>query len=102
MAIFAPFFPAYGTGQSEAVTAVAGDITGLLAVSKSLCLTNTGTQTIYVRVTDGADTTAASAADHPVPPNTQQIISKGEQTRIAHIAPGGAGSTLHVICGEGL
>lgn len=102
MSVFAPFFPAYTSGQSEAVTATAGDITGLPTQSKSLCLTNTGTQTVYVRVTDGADTAVATAADYPVPANTQVIISKGDQTRISHVAPGGAGSTLHVIAGEGL
>lgn len=102
MSIFAPFFPAYGSGQSEAVTATPGDITGLPAQSKSLCLTNTGTQTVYVRVAAGDSTENATSADYPVPANTQVIISKGDQTRISHVAPGGVGSTLHVIAGEGL
>lgn len=102
MSIFAPFAPAYTSGQSEAVTATAGDITGLPAQSKSLCLTNIGTQTVYVRVTEGDETAVATAADYPVPANTQVIIGKGYQTRLSHVAPGGAGSTLHVIAGEGL
>lgn len=101
MSILAPFFPAYTSGQSGAATATAAAFTNLTAQSKSLALTNIGTQVVYVRVTDGADTAVATAADYPIPPNVQVIISKGEQTRISYVAPGGAGSTLHVMAGEG-
>ena len=104
--ILQPFDPSYGRGVNNTVGAT--DVTQTIrSAPKQLCLTNIGTQVIYVAVRDPADTRAASVADYPVPPNSQQILSKATANAenvgyVLHmIAPGGAGSTLHVIEGEG-
>ena len=96
-----PIFPSYGKGVLIVAT-IANATTTVLQQAKQLCLTNIGTQLIYVRCSFPTDTTAASAADYPVLPNSQQIISKTqEQTLVSFIAPGGAGSSLHIQECEG-
>lgn len=105
--ILRPLSPAYGQTQS-AVVSGAGAITGLNPASKQLMLTNVGTQVIFVRVTRGGDSTAATAADCPVMANSQVVISKSDVgldstdglSRLAYFATA-AGSTLYVTPGEG-
>lgn len=79
-----------------------------LATSKNICLSNVGTQVVFVRVTLGTDNSAATTADFPVLPNTQKVIRKsntidsagGGYTRVAAIAPA-TGSTLYITSGDG-
>ena len=100
MTIKAPFGPAYTQGQSVVPAAGAATIT-IGKGAKSLCLSNTGTGWCYVRtfqVSKGA--VAATTADFPVPPGAQTSISKPEDDdSLSHISA--AGTTLHVIPGEG-
>ena len=98
MTILAPFMPAYTQGitVSPGVTSASSPI-GLGA--KSLCLTNLGSVTCYVRA--GQSGIAATAADYPVLPNTQVTIEKFQDfSTVAYITASGTGS-LHIMPGEG-
>lgn len=100
MAILETFAPAYTQGITVAPGAIAANSTIGLN-SKSLCLTNLGAITVYVRTfqrTNGV--VAATTADYPVLPLTQVTISKpDEHDSLTYI--GAAGASLHVIPGEG-
>lgn len=98
MTILAPFMPAYTAGTTVApTTATASSAIG--RGSQSLCFTNLGSVTCYVRV--GLSTVTAALTDYPVLPNTQVTIQKGlELTHVAYITGSGTGS-LHIIPGEG-
>ena len=100
MAALETFNPAYTQGITVAPGAVAASSTIGLN-SKSLCLTNLGAITVYVRAyktSDGVKT--ATAADYPVLPLTQVTITKAEDhDALTYI--GAAGASLHVIPGEG-
>lgn len=99
MADLVTFAPAFGQGQTVAPgVATASAIIG--AGSRSLCLTNLGTFTCYVRSTLGAS--SATIADYPVLPGTQVSITKSQAAdTVSYISPGGA-SSLHIIPGDGL
>lgn len=98
MSVIATFAPSYTRG----VTVTPGAASASTAIgrgSKSLCLTNLGITTVFVRVSTGAS--AATAADYPVPAGTQVSISKPQDDdTVSFISPAGAGS-LHIIPGEG-
>lgn len=98
MADLATFAPAYGQG----ITVAPGAATGSTLIglnSRSLCLTNLGTFTCYVRVTQGAS--SATIADYPVIAGGQVSISKSQQgDTVSYISPGGA-TSLHIIPGDG-
>jgi hypothetical protein len=97
MSALQPFNPAYTSGQSVAPAAAAASI-NINAVSKQVCLTNTGANICYVRCSDVA--ISATAADFPVLPNSQAIITKADgHSILSYISA--AGTTLHVITGEG-
>lgn len=99
MAQMQSFAPGFGSGIT--VTGGAASAAWALrgATSTALCLTNTGTATIYVR-TDGP-TAVATIADYPVLSGQQVTITiNADHTHIAYIAPSGA-PTLHVMRGEG-
>ena len=97
MASLQRFTPHYNSGQS--VTAGASQQLTIDKNALSVCITNIGaTNTAYVRI--GSDTFTASAADYPILPNTQKVISKPYGAdKIAIYAA--AGTTIHVIDGEG-
>ena len=91
-----PSNPAYTSGQVVSPAAGAASIT--LAGNKQVCLTNLGANVCYVRI--GTGTIAATTADYPVPVGAQTVITKAEtDTVLSHISA--AGTTLHVMTGEG-
>ena len=97
MTIKAPFQPAYTTGQVVSPAAAAASVT-LLKNSKSVCLTNTGSNTAYVRISPTAAN--ATTADYPVIAGSQVVIGKADDDiSLSHISA--SGTTLHIICGEG-
>lgn len=97
MSVLTPFDPAYTQGQIVTAAAVAASV----AVNKSakqVVVTNLGNNVAYVRT--GTGTIAATTADMPVLPGTQVSLTKGEgQDVFTHISA--AGTSLHVISGEG-
>lgn len=96
-----PIFPKFGFGALNAATAVNQIVTRDKSF-KQVCLTNIGTQVIYIRIAPAADNTVASNADYPLLPNTQQVFSTTpEADEISFIAPSGVGSSLHNIDCEG-
>jgi hypothetical protein len=98
MTVLAPFMPAFTQGITVAPgTSSATSTIG--AGSKSLCLTNFGSVTCYVRA--GFAGISATTADYPVLPNTQVTIEKFQDfTTVAYITASGTGS-LHIMPGEG-
>lgn len=99
MSVQAAFNPAYGSGITVA-PGVASASSTIGAGSKALVITNLSSTVVsYVRVGEGSQT--ASAADYPVLPSTQIVLSKAQdQGTVAYIAPAGGGS-LHIMAGEG-
>lgn len=95
------FNPAWGKG----ITVAPGVASARSSIDPSkrinyLCLTNLSSVTCYVRTGDSAAT--ATAADYPVPANSQVTIRKYEgDTHIAYITASGT-SSLHVIPGDGM
>src|SRR5262245_15112562 len=97
MSNITPFCPAYTQGQLVAPAAAAASI-NINKESKQVCLTNLGANVYYVRVSDVA--ISATTADYPAPAGMQLIITKGDgQGILSHISS--AGTSLHVIVGEG-
>lgn len=98
MTVLAPFMPAFTQGITVAPgTSSASSPIG--SGSKSLCLTNLGSVTCYVRA--GNAGISATTADYPVLPNTQVTIEKFQDfTTVAYITASGTGS-LHIMPGEG-
>jgi hypothetical protein len=99
MSAIQPFNPAYLSGQVVTPAAGAASIT-INKEAKQVCLTNLGANVCYVRLSDVA--ISATTADYPVPPNgTQVVITKADgHSILSHISA--AGTTLHVMTGEGL
>lgn len=95
------FGPAYGSGASVAsVTATSGS-SAIGAGSKSIVVTNTGSNSVYVR-TGLSGLTAAAGTDYIVLALTQVSISKPQDhTHIAYVCDAALTSSLHVIPGEG-
>lgn len=95
------FGPAYGSGVSVAsVTATSGS-TALGIGSKSIVVTNTGTNNVYVR-TGLTGLTAVAGADYIVLPLSQVSISKPQDhTHVSYVCDTALTSTLHLIPGEG-
>lgn len=97
MTAVVPFNPAYTQGQVVAPAAGAASIT-IGKGAKSLCLSNIGANVCYVRV--GGSTVVATTADYAVPAGAQLVVSKfQDDDTLSHISA--AGTTLHVIPGEG-
>jgi len=94
----APFCPKYNSGQTVTPSSSSAVIT-IDYTSKQVCLTNTGAAICYVRISTETGI-AATTADYPVPAGSQVTVTKNEgQATLAYISA--AGTTLHVICGEG-
>ena len=93
------FKPGYGTGSINAVTDSSSSIS-IPENARSLCLSNLGDETVWVRVTDGAST--ATTADYPVLSGQQVSIAKGRpQGTLSMVCESTKTSSLHVIAGEG-
>lgn len=98
MAVLETFNPAYTRGVTISVTTTSAPAT-VGKGSKTLCLTNLGTETVYVRVSTG--TVAATSADYPVLGGTQVTITKEQDMDTVSAITGASTSSLHVIPGEG-
>jgi hypothetical protein len=98
MAVLETFNPAYTQGITISVSTTSAPGT-VGRGSKSLCLTNLGSETVYVRVSTG--TVAATAADYPVLPGAQVSITKDQDMDTVSAITGASTSSLHVIPGEG-
>ena len=97
MSILAPINPAYTQGQIVAAAAVAASVS-VNKAAKQIAVTNLGSNIAYVRT--GTGTIAATTADMPILPGTQVTLTKGDnQETFSYISA--AGTTLHVIPGEG-
>jgi hypothetical protein len=97
MTIKTPLAPSYTQGQTVTPAAAAASIT-IGKGSKSLCLTNTGSNVCYVRV--GPSGIEATTADYPVIAGIQTVISKDQDhDTLSYISA--SGTTLHAIPGEG-
>lgn len=98
MSALQPFNPAYTQGQTVTPAAASASV-AINPSSKQIALTNVGTNICYVRISNDAAVTATTA-DYPVPGGTQVVLTKGDgDNRIAYISA--AGTTLHIIPGEG-
>ena len=95
------FNPAWGKGITVAPgVASARSSIDPQGKSDSVCLTNLSSVTCYIRT--GSSTATATAADYPVPANSQVTIRKDQyDTHIAYITASGT-SSLHVIIGDGM
>lgn len=97
MSVLAPINPAYTQGQIVAAAAVAASVS-VNKAAKQIAVTNLGSNIAYVRT--GTGTIAATTADMPILPGTQVTLTKGDnQETFSYISA--AGTTLHVIPGEG-
>lgn len=93
------FNPAYGNGITVAPGVVSAASVIDTKTSKSLCLSNLGTEVCYIKV--GDSDVVATVADYPVLVGAQVTITKDQDhTHIAYLTAAGVGS-LHVIKGEG-
>jgi hypothetical protein len=98
MATLNTFNPGFGTGVTVA-PGTGSARTALRSGSQSLCLTNLGTVTVYIRT--GDVTSVATAADYPILASQQVTITRRQDdTHVAYITASGTGS-LHIMAGEG-
>lgn len=107
MSAFKPFYPmAGGTTGTTSLDATSQDI-AVPSVADQVLISNLGDEPAFFRLKLAGDTTAATAADTPVLPNSQIIVSKlpgvpGEgQTLVAVVCPGGSGNTVYATGGFG-
>ena len=97
MSIFAPFNPAYTSGQTKTSAALAASFS-VAAGTNQVCITNTGSYIAYVRI--GVGSFSATTADYPVLAGSQVVLTKAQDdTVVSHISA--SGTTLHFICGNG-
>jgi hypothetical protein len=93
-----PFSPQFGSGISAAAGAASAQFS-IASGSASVCITSRNNVLCYVRIGEGSIT--ATAADYPIPPNQQVVLTKDLlHNQIAVIAPAGGGD-LHIMVGEG-
>lgn len=95
------FAPAYGQGASVAsVTATSGS-TQMGVGAKSIMVTNTGANSVYIR-TGLTGLTAVAGTDYIVLALSQVSISKPQDhTHVAYVCDTALTSSLHIIPGEG-
>ncbi len=93
-----PFSPAYGRGTTVAPASVSA-VSQVGGNTQTLCLTNLGAYTAYIRCAED-NSAVATAADYPIPPGMQVVITKPrEYTFVAYYAA--TTTSLHVMPGEG-
>jgi hypothetical protein len=98
MAAVYTFNPGYGTGVTVAPNATSARSL-IRSGTQSLCFTNLGSVTVYVRT--GDDTSVATTADYPILPAQQVTVTRrADDTHVAYITASGTGS-LHIMGGEG-
>ena len=99
MAAVYTFNPSYGTGVTVAPTASTAN-SAIRSGTQSLCFTNLGTVTVYVRT--GNSSEVATAADYPILAGQQVTVTRRQDdTHVAYITASGTGS-LHIMGGEGV
>lgn len=92
-----PFSPVYGSGVSVTATSSSQSAT-IQDGSIGVVVTNTGTNLAYVNLSPNGG--AATSADYLVLPSSQVVLPRSDEvTSFRYISP--AGTTLHVICGQG-
>jgi hypothetical protein len=93
------FAPAYGQGVVVASVTTSSAASAVGVESKSLVVTNTGSNAIYLRT--GLTGAVATTADYPLLSGAQVSISKPQDhTHVAYITASST-SSLHIIPGEG-
>jgi hypothetical protein len=99
MAEMLTFNPAFGTGVTITTGASAATIVpGFQRGLTSLCFTNLGSETVYVRTGDA--NAVATAADYPVLGSQQVTITSNAD--FSHVATfSSAAGSLHVMRGQG-
>lgn len=94
----APFAPSYGRGVTVAPSSTSAN-TQMSIGSGTLCLTNLGGFTAYVRVGD-TSAVAAGVTDYPIPVGMQVVISVSRDFNwVAYYAT--SATSLHIMPGEG-
>lgn len=106
MTVLQPFNAAYGSTQSVtlvAATPAALNFPGTISKNFNILAIGTAGQIVYVRWTNAADTTNASAVDMPIalsPGGTNVTLTKsGDQTRLSLFSA--STPTVYVTLGEG-
>lgn len=93
-----PFAPSYGRGVTVAPGSTSAN-TQMTLNAATLCLTNLGTFTAYVRIGE-TNAVTASATDYPIPAGMQVVISKPRDFGwVAYYAA--STTSLHIMPGEG-
>lgn len=93
-----PFTPSYNRGVTVAPTTTSAN-TQMTLGSATLCLTNLGAFTAYVRVGD-TNAVTAGVTDYPIPAGMQVVITKPRDANwVAYYAA--SATSLHIMPGEG-
>lgn len=93
------FRPAYGQGVEVSVTDV--NTSTSFATPKSVVLTNIGSNTAYVSITNGAS--VASVSDYPLLAGSQVVLdSSSDDDNVNLICKSGLSTTVHFIGGMGM
>lgn len=99
------FTPHYGSTVSATSSAGATSV-NVQPGARALLITNVGTRLVFVRVRNASAPGTASAADLPIPANTQRVIAKASADSVANgesvvsIFSDGAGSTVYITSGS--
>lgn len=99
-----PFHPANESNQILTATAATAGFADITTGPKSVRVLNTGSGMLHVRTysnRNGASPdTAATTASYPIAPGQASVFSKGYvHNRMSFFST--AGTTFHVMCGEG-
>ena len=98
MTAIAPANPAFGNGQTVAVTTASGNVT-LPVASQQVIFTNLGTNPAYVAMPPTQR--AATAADACIPPGGQVTYTKLQDTVAISMISTGGNTSVHVMPAEG-
>ena len=101
MAVMQSFAPGYGTGVSVTATTTTAASALPGATSTALCLTNSGTNVVYVRTGISTTGLTATAADYPVLGGQQAVITINSDHKAFACLAAASTSDLHVMRGEG-
>lgn len=96
-----PFAPAYGQTQTVTVSS-ASTLIGIDQAAKQVRILNPNAFVIWVRCSNTADDTPATAKDYPIGPNSSEAISKADTFgALSLIASGSNTGPVYVTPGEG-
>lgn len=91
-------FSPFTTGANLAVTTTSASVTIAPSAGQNLRLTNTGSETVFIRITSGAST--ATINDLAIPSNQSIILSAQNTTTLSAICAT-TSSTLNYVIGNG-